>query len=177
MSLHWARVETRHGAYHVASKDGKVVAIKLPGTDVTELWQTLGTLFPGEEPVAAMDAVLGDAAMQLQEFSDGLRHEFTFPIEMHGTDFQKAVWAALLSIPYGATRSYAGIAAAIGKPAAARAVGGANRANPLPIVVPCHRVIAADGGLGGYMGQWGEGGGLGLKHRLLEMEQAASLPR
>ena len=175
MSGHWATVETRHGRFHVASRDGKVITIKLPGTQVTELWQTLARLAPGDEPVAATDGVLQDAAIQIQEYCDGLRHELTFPVQLNGTDFQKQVWGALMDVPYGETRSYADIAAAIGKPAAARAVGGANRANHLPLIIPCHRVIAADGGLGGYMGQWGEGGGMALKERFLAIERGQLL--
>lgn len=169
--ISWTSVETRHGRFHVAAKDGAVVVIKLPGTDVTELFATLQRMYPGVEATAAVDGVLSVAATQLQEYADGLRQEFSFPIHMEGTPFQQAVWSALEAIPYGETRSYGDIAEAIGKPAAARAVGGANRANPLPIVVPCHRVIAADGGLGGYMGQWGEGGELALKQRLLHAER------
>jgi methylated-DNA-[protein]-cysteine S-methyltransferase len=89
---------------------------------------------------------------------------FDLPLDPQGTDFQKRVWQALLSIPYGETRSYSQIAATIGSPAAVRAVGAANGANPLPIVVPCHRVIGSNGKLVGY------GGGLPLKIRLLEIE-------
>jgi O-6-methylguanine DNA methyltransferase len=89
---------------------------------------------------------------------------------MHGTDFQLRVWRELERIPYGETRSYSQIAAAIGTPQAVRAVGAANGANPIPIVVPCHRVIGAGGKLVGY------GGGLPLKRRLLELEGALALP-
>ena len=87
-----------------------------------------------------------------------------------GTDFQKRVWRQVAAIPYGETRSYLQIAAAIGSPRAVRAVGAANGANPVPIVVPCHRVIGANGKLVGY------GGGLAMKKRLLELEGAIALP-
>ena len=109
--------------------------------------------------------VLNEAIPQLREYFEGLRREFTFPLEMTGTDFQQRVWRAVLAIPYGETCTYREIATAIGAPTAVRAVGAANGANPLPIVVPCHRVIGSSGKLVGY------GGGLPLKKRLLELER------
>jgi methylated-DNA-[protein]-cysteine S-methyltransferase len=101
---------------------------------------------------------------QLLEYSSGARREFDLPLAMVGSAWQKAVWRALTEIPYGETRSYAEIAASVGRPGAARAVGRANATNRLPLVVPCHRVISADGTLGGF------NGGLHLKERLLEHE-------
>jgi O-6-methylguanine DNA methyltransferase len=103
---------------------------------------------------------------QLEEYFAGKRREFTLPLDLRGTDFQRACWRALLAIPYGKTRSYADIARAMGKPTAFRAVGMANNRNPIAIVVPCHRVIASDGTLCGY------GGGLDVKRKLLELEGA-----
>ena len=103
---------------------------------------------------------------ELNEYFASKRREFTFPLDLRGTDFQLACWRALLAIPYGQTRSYADIAGAVGKPHAFRAVGMANNRNPIAIVVPCHRVIASDGTLCGY------GGGLDVKRRLLELEGA-----
>jgi methylated-DNA-[protein]-cysteine S-methyltransferase len=105
---------------------------------------------------------------ELEEYFGGKRRKFTFPLDLRGTDFQLACWRALLAIPYGETRSYADIARAVGKPNAFRAVGMANNRNPVAIVVPCHRVIASDGGLCGY------GGGLDVKRKLLELEGAVS---
>ena len=105
---------------------------------------------------------------ELEEYFSGKRREFTFPLDLHGTDFQLSCWRALQSIPYGETRSYADIARAVGKPAAFRAVGMANNRNPVAIIVPCHRVIASDGALCGY------GGGLDVKRKLLELEGALS---
>ena len=105
---------------------------------------------------------------ELSEYFAGHRRKFDFPLDLRGTDFQLACWNSLLAIPYGETRSYADIARAVGKPNAFRAVGMANNRNPVAIVVPCHRVIAADGTLCGY------GGGLDVKRRLLELEGALS---
>jgi O-6-methylguanine DNA methyltransferase len=103
---------------------------------------------------------------ELDGYFAGQRREFTFPLDLRGTDFQLACWRALLAIPYGETRTYADIARAVGKPNAFRAVGMANNRNPVAIVVPCHRVIASDGTLCGY------GGGLEVKRKLLELEGA-----
>lgn len=109
---------------------------------------------------------LTDRAMeQLREYFSGQRKQFELHYELRGTEFQKKVWAALEAIPYGQTRSYREIAQAVGNPKAVRAVGAANGKNPMWVVVPCHRVIGADGGLTGYAG------GVELKRALLELEQ------
>jgi O-6-methylguanine DNA methyltransferase len=105
---------------------------------------------------------------ELEEYFAGKRREFTFALDLRGTDFQQACWRALVAIPYGETRTYANIARAVGKPNAFRAAGMANNRNPIAIVVPCHRVIASDGTLCGY------GGGLDVKRKLLELEGALS---
>lgn len=109
--------------------------------------------------------VLEQAAVQLREYFDGRRCSFSVPLRPMGTEFQRRVWEALQSIPYGETMSYADIAYKIGKPTACRAVGGANNRNPLPIFIPCHRVIGKDGRLVGYYG------GLSAKEILLALER------
>jgi methylated-DNA-[protein]-cysteine S-methyltransferase len=106
------------------------------------------------------------AARQLDEYFRGKRREFTLPLSPRGTEFQLAVWNELCRIPFGATISYADLARRIGRPNAVRAVGAANGANPIPIVIPCHRVIGSNGSLTGY------GGGLPLKQKLLSIEGA-----
>ncbi|MEE8134780.1 MAG: methylated-DNA--[protein]-cysteine S-methyltransferase [Gemmatimonadales bacterium] len=103
-------------------------------------------------------------ALEITEYFDGRRRTFDFPIDLHGSPFETEVWTALQNIPYGSTVTYGELAAGLGRPGAARAVGSANGRNPIPIVVPCHRVIAAGGKLGGY------GGGLTLKRQLLDLE-------
>jgi len=105
-------------------------------------------------------------AKQLDEYFAGRLRRFTLPLDLRGTPFQRQVWDALLDIPYGETRSYGDVARALGRPRSARAVGGANHVNPVAIVVPCHRVIGADGSLTGY------GGGLDRKKALLDLEAA-----
>lgn len=103
-------------------------------------------------------------ARELEQYFTRRRREFSFELDLRGTDFQRRCWRALLSIPYGETRTYAEIATAVGQPRGFRAVGMANHDNPVAIAVPCHRVIASDGTLGGY------GGGLPAKRWLLELE-------
>lgn len=109
--------------------------------------------------------IIKDARRQLQEYFDGKRKTFDLPLALEGTNFQKSVWQALLTIPYGETRSYQQIASQIGNSNACRAVGMANHYNPILIVVPCHRVIGKKGDLTGY------GGGLETKARLLALEK------
>jgi len=104
--------------------------------------------------------------LELNEYFAGKRREFSLPLDLHGTAFQLACWNALLEIPYGETRSYRDVAQAIGHPHAYRAVGMSNNRNPVAIIVPCHRVIASSGSLCGY------GGGLDLKRKLLDLEEA-----
>jgi methylated-DNA-[protein]-cysteine S-methyltransferase len=108
------------------------------------------------------------AIEQLEDYFAGRRRTFELPLEPDGTAFQRAVWRALTGIPYGETISYGELARRIGNPQASRAVGLANGANPLPIVVPCHRVIGADGSLTGF------GGGIEIKRQLLALERERS---
>lgn len=119
---------------------------------------------PGASGAAA--DVLRITREQLREYFEGTRHAFDLPLRPQGTAFQMDVWWMLATIPWGATWSYRDLARAIGKPEAVRAVGGANGRNPLPIVLPCHRVIGADGSLTGF------GGGLPIKAALLRLEGA-----
>jgi methylated-DNA-[protein]-cysteine S-methyltransferase len=133
--------------------------------------------FPGREPrrdglVWAAEPFAA-AVEQLEEYFEGARTEFDLALDPHGRRFDRAVWALLAEIPYGETRSYGELARGLGRPDRARAVGSANARNPIPIVLPCHRVIGSDGSLTGY------GGGLDLKRALLALEQGAwqeSLP-
>ncbi len=112
------------------------------------------------------------AANALAEFFAGARRDFDdLPLALRGTPFQLSVWAELRRIPFGETRTYGQLAAVLGKPGASRAVGRANGANPLPLVIPCHRVIGANGTLTGFSAL----GGVGTKRRLLEFERVSSL--
>ena len=109
---------------------------------------------------------VNDAITQLQEYCDGSRRDFDLPLDLQGTEFQVAAWRALADIPYGRTASYGQQAASIGRPKAVRAIGGANGRNPVAIVLPCHRIVGADGSLTGF------GGGIEVKKWLLDHEQS-----
>lgn len=115
-----------------------------------------------------MNGVLDQTVKQLSEYFAGMRTSFDLPLKFIGTAFQKRVWETLLTIPYGATKSYGDQAKLIGQPKAARAVGSANGKNLLAIIVPCHRIIGSNGGLGGY------GGGLDRKRWLLALEEKSA---
>ena len=112
-----------------------------------------------------MSDLTENAVNQLKEYLSGTRKNFDLPLEMNGTEFQQKVWNELCNIPYGETRSYKDIAEKIGNPKAARAVGSANNKNKFMIIVPCHRVVGANGSLTGYAG------GINMKKKLLELEQ------
>lgn len=141
------------------------VAIAENGTAITELH-----LKAGEDISQSSDIIetplLKKANQELQEYLSGKRKEFDLPLAPQGTEFQQKVWEELRKIPYGRTCSYKDIAENIGNKKACRAVGMANNRNPIPIFIPCHRVIGADGSLTGY------GGGLEIKEKLLEIEKS-----
>ncbi len=109
----------------------------------------------------------GEVVHQIEEYFQGQRKQFTVPLSIQGPVFTQRVWQELQNIPYGETRSYAEVARAIGKPNSCRAVGQANRRNPLPIIIPCHRVIGKNGAMTGYIGKEY----IGMKEKLLEMER------
>lgn len=144
-------VETPVGEIWLVQEGDALVLLSLPGEGVPS-----GEI--GETPL------LAEAAAQIRDFFEGRRAEFDLPLDARGTPFQKAVWVELQRIPAGETRSYRDVAKAVGRPGASRAVGSANHRNPLPLLIPCHRVIGAGGELVGY------GGGLPVKQRLLELE-------
>ncbi|MFJ9114395.1 methylated-DNA--[protein]-cysteine S-methyltransferase [Streptomyces sp. NPDC102394] len=115
------------------------------------------------------DSLLGEAKDQLNAYFTGELKDFTLELHLRGTPFQRTVWDQLRRIPYGETRSYGELADALGSPGASRAVGLANGKNPIGIIVPCHRVVGADGSLTGY------GGGLPRKRQLLDFERGSAL--
>lgn len=119
---------------------------------------------PGSDAPAEMPGQLATVNRQLREYFSGKRRAFDFPLAPKGTPFQLAVWNALLDIPYGDTITYAELARRIDRPSAVRAVGAANGANPIPVIIPCHRVIGSNGTLTGY------GGGIERKQWLLALE-------
>jgi methylated-DNA-[protein]-cysteine S-methyltransferase len=157
----------------MASPVGRLTLVASDAGLAAILWENDN---PNRVPdtIAGEDArhpVLREAERQLKEYFAGVRTAFDLPLDFHGTDFQKQVWAALLAIPFGETRSYGQIARALGKPAAMRAVGAANGRNPISIIAPCHRVIGANGQLTGFAG------GLKAKAHLLALEAKPATQR
>ncbi len=148
----------------MATEDG-VCWAGTPGTPEDEGLSWVQQRISALRIVRAEDiAPLQQAMQQLRQYFAGERVQFSCPLDLHGTPFQISVWQELYRIPYGETRSYTQIATAIGRPRAVRAVGAANGANPVAIIVPCHRVIGSNGSLTGY------GGGLPTKRWLLSLE-------
>ena len=168
-TVHVARFDSPLGALRVAGTARGLAYLELPHASGRGL---SGWLERQAQPVelAPGFAPNREAVRQILEYLAGKRREFALPLDLRGTPFQLQVWQQLLEIPYGETRSYGEIARAIGRPGAMRAVGGANGANPVALVVPCHRVVQSGGRLGGYRG------GVELKARLLALERAAPLP-
>jgi methylated-DNA-[protein]-cysteine S-methyltransferase len=155
---------------HMASPAGDLKLVACNNALVAVLWarERNERIRLGPMVGDAGHAVLLAAECQLEDYFAGRRTEFELAMELRGTEFQKRVWHALRRIPFGATRSYSQLAAELGIPGSVRAVGAANGKNPLAIVVPCHRVIGADGSLTGFAG------GLDVKAMLLEFEARRS---
>jgi methylated-DNA-[protein]-cysteine S-methyltransferase len=163
MAIQLGSVDTPIGALTVAAREGRICLLHFDASDRSARG-TLAKWYPGESVEKVRDLV---AAAVLRRYFDSDIHALDeLEVEMNGTDFQKRVWEALRAVKAGQTSSYAALAKRIGSPAAVRAVGAANGANPVAIIVPCHRVIGADGSLTGY------GGGLRRKEWLLRHENA-----
>lgn len=164
--IHWADCDSPIGRLRVASTERGLAYVELPHANGRGLrgWlhrHAFGAEFRGSEKHNCT------YVEQLGEYFSGAREIFDFRLDIRATDFQRDVYREVEKIPYGERRSYAEIAEAVGRPNAVRAVGAANGANPVPLVIPCHRVIASNGNLHGY------GGGLQLKAQLLAMESSA----
>ncbi len=160
--------KTKIGELVIASYGGKICIVdfryrRMRSTVDNRIKKALKVEFIERE-----DDVIRKTKREIDEYLDGKRKDFDIPIITIGTDFQKQVWSALMEIPYGKTVSYLDIAKSINNPKAVRAIGSANGANALALIIPCHRVIENNGGLGGY------GGGLAVKKRLLKIEMENS---
>jgi len=158
MTLKFKTIPSPVGALTLVASDAGLTAI---------LWEKDR---PGRVKLGAMEEapdhpVLAETSRQIHAYFAGTRTSFDLPLDFRGTDFQKSVWHALLTIPFGETRSYAAIARQIGRPNASRAVGAANGRNPISIIAPCHRVIGTNGALTGFAG------GLAAKELLLGLER------
>ena len=167
--LYWSSTPSARGLCTVISTQKGICWMGTPGTSREEGLSLLEKHFSIAEVIEGEDiAPLRQAMDQLRRYLAEERLQFSCPLDLRGTPFQVAVWQELYRIPYGQTRSYAQIAQAIERPKAVRAVGAANGANPVAVIVPCHRVIGSNGTLTGY------GGGLPMKHWLLTLEGVVS---
>ena len=154
--MHYAYLDSPAGPILVAGEPDSLRCISFAKNGVVTQ--------PDPGWTGSLQGAVGEAMRQLREYFAGLRKQFDLPLAPEGTAFQKSVWRQLQQIPYGITISYGQLAKRVGNPNAARAVGSANGRNPLPIVIPCHRVIAGGGKLGGFSG------GLNVKQILLQIE-------
>jgi methylated-DNA-[protein]-cysteine S-methyltransferase len=161
MALLYMWVESPVGALRLVGDDAGLAGVLWESQDPASSGFELGEENTGHP-------VLTQAARELREYFAGERREFTVPLAFSGTPFQNTVWRALAAIPFGETRSYGELAKAVGSPKASRAVGAANGRNPIPIILPCHRVIGSSGSLTGF------GGGLPMKKQLLEHERSGT---
>lgn len=163
--IYYSVMNTPIGELIVASTHRGLISIQFPGDSglnpedrLRKILNYQGNLVENKEK----NRLVTD---QLLEYFQGMRTHFALPVELRGTDFQRSVWKAVARVSYGQIRSYGEIARELGKPKASRAVGAANGANPIPIVIPCHRIIGADGSMIGF------GGGIALKEKLLQIER------
>lgn len=148
--VQFATYSSPFGPVQIGHRDGRIISIRCGSSAAPHMPSEVSEL----------------ANLQLQEYFAGKRTAFDLPLELEGTPFQLAVWKAMLEIPYGETRTYGQLAAAIGRPAASRAVGQAANRNPIWIVIPCHRIVGSNHSLTGYAG------GLSMKGALLELEKS-----
>lgn len=163
--VYWDTVTFRDWTFYLAATEAGLCSIMLPNGTFEAMRDWIMKYIPGAQLVGSAEQ-MQPYTQQLTEYLHGERSEFTLPLDLRGTPFQVAVWNALRRIPYGETRSYSQIAEDVQRIKAVRAVGAANGANPIPVVIPCHRVIGKDGSLTGY------GGGLPVKAELLRLEGA-----
>lgn len=158
-------LDSRFGPVHFAADESNLLALGLPNETATEFSARMRTRYRNAE-LDNGGRITDESAKQVLEYLNGDRTSFDLPLGLDTTPFQQRVLTAVRQIPYGRTMTYSEIAEAIGSPRAARAIGMANARNPLPLIIPCHRVVSRDG-LGGY------GGGLELKEALLSLEAGA----
>jgi len=160
----WVTVKSPLGTLTLVATNTGLSELWFDKPAASEVQRAIGSASP-------RNSVLVQSARQLREYFAGERTQFELPLDISGTDFQRRAWRALLEIPFGETRTYAEHASRIGHPRAVRAVGAANGRNPIAIVIPCHRLIGADGSLTGF------GGGLAAKAWLLALEREGRPPK
>lgn len=164
LTVQYTEARTPIGSLGLFGTAQGLLAVALPATPREAVIGRIERVV-GLVTVTLDDTIHQAALRQLAEYFAGERRAFDLPLDLRGTPFQLAVWAAVAAVPYGATRTYGAIARVIGRPDAIRAVGGANGANPLPPIIPCHRLVGAHGQLTGYAG------GLASKRQLLALEE------
>lgn len=162
--VYWGTCQINNWRLYIAKTDEGVCYIGSPNQPFTEMETWLHKKLP-KHTLIESDTALGEEIEQLTDYLNGRRQNFTINMNLVGTDFQRTIWQALQTIPFGATRTYSEIAADIKRPEAVRAVGTAIGANPLLIIIPCHRIIAKDGSLTGFRA------GLDVKKNLLQLEK------
>lgn len=165
--MHYKKIESPIGVLYLVASAAGLRRMCETKQEAEEMLRAQPAISPADEKRA--EAILDEAEKQLKEYFARTRTAFDLPLDAQGTAFQKRVWKRLSRIPYGQTRSYGRIAAELGDAKAARAVGAANGKNPLCVIVPCHRVLAAHGGIGGYSFR----GGIEIKKLLLALENPA----
>lgn len=169
MIIHFTSVDSPLGRLYMGQNSEGLCVLTLGAMAREELITYIEQNYP-QADIKESKHMFKDVIIQLYHYFRGERTEFELPLNLKGTDFQKQVWQGLLEIPYGTTISYGELAEKLKIPGGMRAVGAANGKNPIPIIIPCHRVIAADGSLGGYTG------GLDIKRKLLDLEQQKFTP-
>lgn len=169
MIIHFTAVDSPLGRLYLGRHPGGLCVLTLGDGAREKLMTYVKKTYP-DYSLKASKPMLMDVIQQLYEYFKGERTAFDIPLHLEGTDFQKQVWEGLLEIPYGKTISYGKLADQLNSPGGMRAVGAANGQNPIPIIIPCHRVISADGSLGGYTG------GLDIKRKLLDLENQRYTP-
>jgi O-6-methylguanine DNA methyltransferase len=155
------------GRLRLAASEAGLCKLALGRESNADFFSWLARVIQPAAPTEQCTPVIGQALTEINAYLSGSLRAFSTPLDLRGTPFQQRVWAEVGRLPYGATSTYQQIATCMGRPKAVRAVGAANAANPLPLFIPCHRVIGADGALRGY------GGGLVLKAALLQLEKTA----
>jgi O-6-methylguanine DNA methyltransferase len=164
-TVSYASLQTPIGSLGLFSAGHGLLKLALPNEPRSDAEAYVRRVL-GSITIVEDEAAHEQALAELTTYFAGECRAFTVPLDPRGTIFQRLVWDAVAAVPYGETRSYQDIARAIGRPAAVRAVGAANGANPLPLIIPCHRIIGSNGSLTGY------GGGIEIKRRLLALEQS-----
>lgn len=168
-TIYWECLGYKGWEFCLAADDDGLCRVLQPNEPMSVLENWASRNFP-RVALIRDNRRLGPYIAQFEEYFQGRRQTFDFPLDLRGTGFQLSVWETLLKIPYGTTKSYSEIAVEVNRPAAVRAVGSANGANPIPIAVPCHRVIGKNGLLTGYRG------GLEIKEELLRIEGVTRIP-